>query len=89
MNSVSDWLQFVFTLVLAGDVLATLSMRGKITSMQADLKVAMKTQADQAISLALLSDRLARIDGTVSAWSVWREDITGFLQGLGFKKRDG
>ncbi|MGH9811517.1 MAG: hypothetical protein ACRD4T_00125 [Candidatus Acidiferrales bacterium] len=45
-----------------------------------------KTQGEELVELRV---RLAHAEAEVAAWRQWREDIGGFLAGLGFKKRDG
>lgn len=87
--TLSDIIGIVLSLAVAGDIAATLVMKGKVNSIQLDLRQALATQAQHATALAVMDNELRRLAAEFSSIKLRYEDLTGFLQGQGFRKRDG
>lgn len=85
----AEILTILVGLLVGGDILATFALKARVTSIQTDLKAAMLTQAQHATSIAVMADQISTLRAELHATRIWREDITGFLQTQGFKKRDG
>lgn len=85
----AELLQLVVGLLVSGDILATVAMRGKVNSLDRDVRAALAVQAQHSTSLAVHEGRLARLEAEFSAQRVRYEDLAGFLHSLGYRKRDG
>jgi hypothetical protein len=85
----AELLQLFVGLLVGGDILATVAMRGKLSSIAADLRLAMTQLNEHSTTLAVQDGRIARLEAEFAAQKVRYEDLAGFLQGSGYRKREG
>ncbi len=87
--TLAEGIQAFLALLVGGDILATLvtnaklgALSTKLDGVQSELRTALNQLGEHSIELARLGAKYEALEERY-------RDLAGFLQSLGFKKRDG
>ena len=64
-------------------------IRGSLSRVEAKLDIGAEKDAAHDSALVELRLRVGHVEGEQALAASWRSDMTGFLQSLGYRKRDG
>ncbi len=78
----AEIIQLVVGALVTGDIALTVGVKKQITAL-------LNIDSRRAAQIESMDQRLSRLERNEAVQAAWREDITGFLQKLDFKKRDG
>lgn len=78
----------VVGLICTGDLLATVAVKWKLDTIDKDLRQVIATQAQHATTIAVHHAEINRLATEFLISRAIREDMAGFLQTMGYKKRD-
>ncbi len=66
-----------------------LLLKDIIRDVKAELRSLMDTDKKQGQDILENSIRIRQVEHTQSRFEAWKDDVTGFFQKLGYRKRDG